>query len=81
MRSGSPLTAFGLVAPSLIALFLSYVGLDGGRGGFSTAPALVVRALALPGAGPAWLVGAAARLTGCRPPAPDTRWSSSRRNA
>ncbi|MEV5424135.1 hypothetical protein AB0K85_15285 [Streptomyces cellulosae] len=59
--------AFGLVALFLVVLFLvvlflSYVSLDSGRGGFSTAPALIVWALALTGAGAVWLVGAAARL-------------------
>lgn len=44
--------AFGLVALLLVVLFLSYVSLDSGRGGFSTAPALIVCALALTGRAP-----------------------------
>ncbi|AXI86749.1 hypothetical protein SAM9427_13340, partial [Streptomyces sp. ETH9427] len=56
--------AFGLVALFLVVLFLSYVGLDAGRGGFSAAPALIVCVLALTGAGAVWLVGASARFTG-----------------
>lgn len=61
-RSGR--AAFGLVALFLVVLFLSYVGVDAGRGGFSTAPALIVCVLALTGAGAVWLAGAAARFTG-----------------
>ncbi|MEU2331473.1 FtsX-like permease family protein [Streptomyces althioticus] len=56
--------AFGLVALFLVVLFLSYVGVDAGRGGFSAAPALIVCVLALTGAGAVWLVGASARFTG-----------------
>ncbi|MGW3474852.1 FtsX-like permease family protein [Streptomyces althioticus] len=56
--------AFGLVALFLVVLFLSFVGVDAGRGGFSAAPALIVCVLALTGAGAVWLVGASARFTG-----------------